>query len=89
MNRHSNRVAALERQRAAATPAAGAFTLADWKREHEAHRNDHPAARLAWRLTTLDRWPEDRRADMRRVWEQAAEVEKMLGLWPDDPAERG
>jgi hypothetical protein len=78
MNRHSNRVAALERQRAAATPAADAFTLADWQREHEAHRGETTDEWLARMRANVGRWPADRQADMLQVWTQTAETLKMM-----------
>lgn len=71
------RLAALEARRATQNVTGGrAFALADWRAQVEARRDMTPAERLAVMLRDdLDKWPAHRRADVARVWTQAAELE--------------
>lgn len=79
MQKLQRRITDLEARRPA-QPAAGGWSLADWRADYEAHRGESVAAWLA-RVTSdawLSHWPAERRAVMLAQYHRTAELMTMM-----------
>jgi len=76
----NDRIVRLEAQAQTGDRAGSGFTLAQWRAQNAQERAENltPEQWLERRLSELDRWPAERRADMERVWRQLADTERMM-----------